>query len=163
MLSLLGLDLVPSADGDAVPASLYLSLALAQGMVDAGLHAPLWLATSSAVGVGRSDAAPDPRPAQLWGLGRVIALLLAWGLIWAAYGFQSSVSPDGKNLSLTVTVDQIQRYYPDQLGPAQALAAELGDTGLVPQPWAQGLRYTYFNATVGLLTAITMSGNFNSF
>ncbi|UED87202.1 type I polyketide synthase [Streptomyces profundus] len=39
-----------------------------------GLEVPLWIATSGAVSVGRSDRAPDPWGTALWGLGRVIGL-----------------------------------------------------------------------------------------
>src|SRR5215831_18826962 len=37
------------------------------------------------------------------------------------------------------------------------------DASYTSDPASQTKGYTYFNATVGLLTAITMSGNFNSF
>ncbi len=38
------------------------------------LPAPLWCVTRGAVSTGRADAAADPGQAQLWGLGRVVAL-----------------------------------------------------------------------------------------
>uniref|UniRef100_UPI0012F83208 type I polyketide synthase n=1 Tax=Microtetraspora niveoalba TaxID=46175 RepID=UPI0012F83208 len=41
---------------------------------DAGISAPLWLITSGAVSVGRSDPLREPYQAQVWGLGRVAAL-----------------------------------------------------------------------------------------
>jgi endo-1,4-beta-D-glucanase Y len=37
------------------------------------------------------------------------------------------------------------------------------DAVYTPDPQAQLTAYTYFNATVGLLTALTLSGNFNNF
>ena len=37
------------------------------------------------------------------------------------------------------------------------------DASYTADPASASTGYTYFNATVGLLTAITMSGNFNSF
>jgi hypothetical protein len=37
------------------------------------------------------------------------------------------------------------------------------DASYTSDPSTQASAYTYFNATVGLLTALTMSGNFNSF
>jgi len=37
------------------------------------------------------------------------------------------------------------------------------DAVYTPDPQAQATAYTYFNATVGLLTALTVTGNFNSF
>ncbi|MFD7505222.1 type I polyketide synthase, partial [Streptomyces sp. NPDC059850] len=55
--------------------------ALTQALGDAGVGAPLWVATRGAVAVGRSDGAVSPVQAQLWGLGRVAALELPerWG------------------------------------------------------------------------------------
>uniref|UniRef100_UPI00353271A9 type I polyketide synthase n=1 Tax=Streptomyces castrisilvae TaxID=3033811 RepID=UPI00353271A9 len=47
---------------------------LVQALGDAGIAAPLWIATRGAVGVGRSDRAPVPEQALLWGLGRIAAL-----------------------------------------------------------------------------------------
>lgn len=47
-----------------------------QALGDARVGAPLWLATRGAVATARSDAAPDPAQAALWGLGRVAALEL---------------------------------------------------------------------------------------
>ncbi|RST05647.1 SDR family NAD(P)-dependent oxidoreductase [Streptomyces sp. WAC07149] len=50
-------------------------LVLAQALTDAGLTgARLWTVTRGAVSTGRSDDAPDPAQAQVWGLGRVVAL-----------------------------------------------------------------------------------------
>ncbi|MFE2449709.1 SDR family NAD(P)-dependent oxidoreductase, partial [Streptomyces sp. NPDC059426] len=66
-----------SADGDA----LLRTAALTQALGDAGIGAPLWVATRGAVAVGRSDGAVSPEAARLWGLGRVAALELPerWG------------------------------------------------------------------------------------
>ncbi|MET9079394.1 type I polyketide synthase, partial [Streptomyces sp. NPDC004232] len=51
------------------------ALALVQGHGDAGLTAPLWIVTSGAVAVGAgTEAAVEPGPASVWGLGRVAAL-----------------------------------------------------------------------------------------
>ncbi|MEU3188630.1 type I polyketide synthase [Streptomyces sp. NPDC006923] len=57
------------------------SVVLAQALGDAGVSAPLWLATRGAVSVGRSDRVGSPAGAQVWGLGRVAALELPerWG------------------------------------------------------------------------------------
>ncbi|EOD63585.1 type I polyketide synthase, partial [Amycolatopsis vancoresmycina] len=52
------------------------NLAEALTVLQAGLPGPLWLATTGAVRTGRSDTAPDPAKAQVWGLGRVAALEL---------------------------------------------------------------------------------------
>ncbi|MFI1169831.1 SDR family NAD(P)-dependent oxidoreductase, partial [Streptomyces sp. NPDC020801] len=47
---------------------------LVQALGDAGIEAPLWCVTSGAVSTGASDMLTDPASAQLWGLGRVVAL-----------------------------------------------------------------------------------------
>ncbi|WP_431047765.1 type I polyketide synthase [Streptomyces sp. P1-3] len=67
-----------AADGEA---GLPRTVALTQALGDAGVDAPLWVATRGAVSVGRSDAAVDPAQARVWGLGRVAALELPerWG------------------------------------------------------------------------------------
>ncbi|WP_425264331.1 type I polyketide synthase [Streptomyces bungoensis] len=67
------------AEGDpADPAGRILpAVRLIQALGDARVTAPLWLATRTAVATARSDAAPDPAQAALWGLGRVAALELS--------------------------------------------------------------------------------------
>ncbi|MFF7460053.1 SDR family NAD(P)-dependent oxidoreductase [Streptomyces tricolor] len=49
------------------------TLVLAQALGDAGIDAPLWCVTGSAVAVADDEAA-DPWQAQVWGLGRVLCL-----------------------------------------------------------------------------------------
>ncbi|QKV75038.1 acyltransferase domain-containing protein [Amycolatopsis sp. Hca4] len=56
----------------AFPADLDEALTVLQ----ADRPGPLWLATTGAVRTGRSDPAPEPARAQVWGLGRVAALEL---------------------------------------------------------------------------------------
>ncbi|GKQ40508.1 hypothetical protein ALMP_70320 [Streptomyces sp. A012304] len=73
VLSLLALDERPADDSPAVPAGLAATHALAQALGDIRLDAPLWCVTSGAVALpGDQDA--SPRQAQIWGLGRVVAL-----------------------------------------------------------------------------------------
>ncbi|MDG5807962.1 SDR family NAD(P)-dependent oxidoreductase [Streptomyces ossamyceticus] len=50
------------------------SVELLRALGDAGIDAPLWMVTSGAVSIGRSDPLRDPVHAQIWGLGRVAAL-----------------------------------------------------------------------------------------
>ncbi|MGK4578819.1 type I polyketide synthase [Kitasatospora sp. HPMI-4] len=50
------------------------TLALVQALGDAGIAAPLWCVTRGAVSTGRSDRLGSPAQAQVWGLGRVVAL-----------------------------------------------------------------------------------------
>nr|WP_189788644.1 type I polyketide synthase [Streptomyces capitiformicae] len=68
--------------GNTDPADvLFRTVRLLQALGDAQVTAPVWLATKGAVAAARSDAAPDPVRAALWGLGRVAALELPdrWG------------------------------------------------------------------------------------
>ncbi|WP_446467269.1 SDR family NAD(P)-dependent oxidoreductase, partial [Streptomyces sp. BRA346] len=67
-----------AVEGDA---GLLRTAVLTQALGDAGVGAPLWVATRGAVSVGRSDGAVCPDQALVWGLGRVAALELPerWG------------------------------------------------------------------------------------
>ncbi|MGW2325164.1 type I polyketide synthase [Streptomyces sp. NPDC001700] len=74
VLSLLGLDERPHAQYAALSAGLAGTLALVQALGDAGTDAPLWSATRGAVSVSRSDRLTSAVQAQIWGLGRTVAL-----------------------------------------------------------------------------------------
>jgi acyl transferase domain-containing protein/acyl carrier protein len=74
VLSLLGMDERGHPEHPELSRGVASSLALAQAMSDTGRAMPLWLATRGAVAVNRHDDGPDPAQAQVWGLGRVIAL-----------------------------------------------------------------------------------------
>ncbi|MEU6084960.1 type I polyketide synthase [Streptomyces sp. NPDC047108] len=68
--------------GEVTPGDvLFRTVRLVQALGDAQVTAPLWLATRGAVATARSDTAPAPAQAALWGLGRVAALELSdrWG------------------------------------------------------------------------------------
>ncbi|WP_308169538.1 type I polyketide synthase [Acrocarpospora catenulata] len=69
--SLLALRETAAADVSAVSA---LTVTLLQALGDAGAEVPLWCLTKGAVSIGRSDTAPSPAQAGVWGLGRVAAL-----------------------------------------------------------------------------------------
>ena len=58
----------------AVPAGLAATVALVQGLGDAGVEGRLWLATRGAVSVGAGDRVESPSQAAVWGLGRTLAL-----------------------------------------------------------------------------------------
>ncbi|MFD9127313.1 type I polyketide synthase, partial [Kitasatospora sp. NPDC059571] len=75
VLSLLALD-ERRTDGGKGGASngLLLTALLVQALGDAGVDAPLWCVTRGAVATGRSERVADPVQAQVWGLGRVVAL-----------------------------------------------------------------------------------------
>ena len=75
VVSLLALDEAPVAGfGPVVPAGLAGTLALIQALDDAGVGAPLWVATRGAVAAGPGEDLPSPVQAQVWGLGRVAGL-----------------------------------------------------------------------------------------
>ncbi|MFD4576158.1 type I polyketide synthase [Streptomyces sp. NPDC058417] len=74
VLSLLATDESPYAAGSPLDHGFVLTTALVQALGDAGIGAPLWLATSGAVSTGRSDRLAAPVQAQTWGLGRIAAL-----------------------------------------------------------------------------------------
>ncbi|MET7370851.1 type I polyketide synthase, partial [Streptomyces sp. NPDC005566] len=62
------------ARGGVVADELTCVTVLLQALGDAGVDAPLWVATRGAVSVGASDRVVDPVQAAVWGLGRVAAL-----------------------------------------------------------------------------------------
>ncbi|MDF5759365.1 type I polyketide synthase, partial [Spongiactinospora sp. TRM90649] len=74
VVSLLGMDEEPVADGAALTHGLAATAALVQALADTGSEARLWCLTRGAVAAGRFDPAPAPGQALVWGLGRVAAL-----------------------------------------------------------------------------------------
>ncbi|MER7283520.1 type I polyketide synthase [Dactylosporangium sp. NPDC000244] len=74
VLSLLGLDESAHPRHASVPIGLSATVALVQGMGDAGLRAPLWSLTSGAISTGLMDKLRSPEQAMVWGFGRVAAL-----------------------------------------------------------------------------------------
>ncbi|WP_345023674.1 type I polyketide synthase, partial [Streptomyces sedi] len=74
VLSLLALDETPDPEAPAVPSGLSATLALIRELGAAGVTAPLWLATTGAVGTGRSDQPTHPAQATTWGLGLSLGL-----------------------------------------------------------------------------------------
>ncbi|MGW3208922.1 type I polyketide synthase [Streptomyces sp. NPDC001135] len=81
VISLLGTDERSHAGHPALSVGTALSLALVQALGDAGIDAPLWALTRSAMSTGRADAVPSAAQNAVWGLGRVAALEHAprWG------------------------------------------------------------------------------------
>ncbi|MEU9117476.1 type I polyketide synthase [Streptomyces sp. NPDC048483] len=71
MLSLLALDERPDP---VVPAGTTATLTLIQALGDAGMDAPLWLATQGAVSTGPDDPVTSPAQAMVWGMGKVLGL-----------------------------------------------------------------------------------------
>ncbi|UOX89597.1 SDR family NAD(P)-dependent oxidoreductase [Amycolatopsis sp. FBCC-B4732] len=60
--------------GSAVAGGLPQTLALVQGLGDAGVTAPLWCATRGAIATQDSEPVADPAQAQFWGFGRTVAM-----------------------------------------------------------------------------------------
>jgi acyl transferase domain-containing protein len=74
VVSLLALDERPCPGHPPVSCGLAATLALVQALGDAGVEAPLWVATTGGVSVGAGEPLASAVQAQVWGLGRVAAL-----------------------------------------------------------------------------------------
>ena len=74
VLSLLALEETGPPALGGVGAGVGGTLALAQALGDADVAAPLWCVTRGAVSVGPADPLTNPAAAQVWGIGRVLAL-----------------------------------------------------------------------------------------
>ncbi|MGA6151788.1 type I polyketide synthase [Stenotrophomonas sp. NPDC087984] len=74
VLSLLALDDDQHPEHTALTTGLALNIGLIQALGDAGIAAPLWVATAGAVSVSGADPLGSPAQAATWGLGRVVAL-----------------------------------------------------------------------------------------
>ncbi|MFD9396570.1 type I polyketide synthase [Streptomyces sp. NPDC060000] len=74
VLSLLALDKRPYGRVPEVSAGLAATAALVQELGDIKVTAPLWCLTYGAVSTGGPDGPAAPAQAQIWGLGRVVAL-----------------------------------------------------------------------------------------
>ncbi|MEU5952059.1 type I polyketide synthase [Streptomyces sp. NPDC047525] len=74
VLSLLAFDERPDPAAPTVPRGLSGTLELVRALGDAGIGAPLWMATTGAVSVGRSDPLTHPTQSQVWGLGLAVGL-----------------------------------------------------------------------------------------
>ncbi|MFD8993473.1 type I polyketide synthase, partial [Streptomyces abikoensis] len=72
VLSLLAL--AAPGDADGVPEGTLRTTTLVQALGDAGIDAPLWCVTRSAVAVSPAEPVPGLAQAGVWGLGRVAAL-----------------------------------------------------------------------------------------
>ncbi|TDV37800.1 type I polyketide synthase [Actinophytocola oryzae] len=81
VVSLLALDEREHPEHAGLPVGVVNTLLLARAVADVGIDAPLWLVTSGAVSVGRSDPLTSVRQAMTWGLGLVLGLERpqAWG------------------------------------------------------------------------------------
>ncbi|HEX6528126.1 MAG TPA: SDR family NAD(P)-dependent oxidoreductase, partial [Streptosporangiaceae bacterium] len=74
VLSLLALDDTPHPCYPALPAGVAATMTLVQAMIDADVAGRLWATTEGGVRTGRDDPLTRPHQAQVWGLGRVVAL-----------------------------------------------------------------------------------------
>ncbi|XVS68214.1 type I polyketide synthase [Actinosynnema sp. CA-299493] len=74
VLSLLGLAEHPHPDHPELSAGLALTLTAVQALHDADLRTRFWCATRGAVATAPSEPPGSPVQAQLWGLGKVVAL-----------------------------------------------------------------------------------------
>ncbi|MFI1919558.1 type I polyketide synthase [Nocardia sp. NPDC020380] len=74
VLSLLADELRPHPDYPELPGGVALTLALAQGLGDAGIAAPLWCVTRGLAAIGSGEQPGTPAHGAVAGLGRVLAL-----------------------------------------------------------------------------------------
>nr|AHE80992.1 PieA2 [Streptomyces marincola] len=74
ILSLLAPDARPLPSHPGLTTGVALTLSLVQALTDLGGTGRLWSVTKGAVTTGPDDAPADPAQAQVWGLGRVVAL-----------------------------------------------------------------------------------------
>jgi acyl transferase domain-containing protein/acyl carrier protein len=74
IVSLLAVDERPDPRVPTLTAGLAGTVHLVQALGDAGLDAPLWAVTRGAVSIGGGEPVTGPDQAQVWGLGRVVAL-----------------------------------------------------------------------------------------
>ncbi|WP_344185737.1 SDR family NAD(P)-dependent oxidoreductase, partial [Streptantibioticus ferralitis] len=74
VLSLLALDERSHPRYEAVPTGLLLTGSLVRALGEAGVEAPLWCVTTGAVATAASERLRNAAQAQIWGLGRVVAL-----------------------------------------------------------------------------------------
>ncbi|MFE0973606.1 SDR family NAD(P)-dependent oxidoreductase, partial [Streptomyces sp. NPDC058826] len=74
VVSLLALEAADDGSADEPRLPAWRTLTLAQALGDAGVEAPLWVLTRSAVTVSEQDGEPDPAQTAVWGLGRAIGL-----------------------------------------------------------------------------------------
>lgn len=81
VLCLTGFDDSPHPGRPGVTAGLIAALGSARALAELGLDAPLWVATTGAVGTGPDDPPRHPAQALLWGAGLVLGLDLPrlWG------------------------------------------------------------------------------------
>ena len=74
VVSLLALDETPHPQHPDVAVGVAGTLALVQGLGDAGIDAPLWVLSRGAVAAAPADVLTSPVQAQIWALGRVASL-----------------------------------------------------------------------------------------
>ncbi|MFI8091359.1 type I polyketide synthase [Streptomyces sp. NPDC086080] len=81
VLCLTGLDDTPDPDHPDAPTGLTTCLTVVRALTTLNLGAPLWIATTGAVGTGPEDPPRHPAQATLWGAGVVLGLDLPrlWG------------------------------------------------------------------------------------
>ncbi|WP_374223841.1 type I polyketide synthase [Streptomyces sp. ISL-11] len=106
VVSLLGLDDRPYPDHPVVPGGLAATLTLVQALGDAAPNTPLWCVTRGAVTTGPADTAGTGRQAQVWALGRVVALehpALWGGLVDLPEGVEPSDGRTARRLAAALS------------------------------------------------------------
>ncbi|MCC3768075.1 type I polyketide synthase, partial [Streptomyces sp. UNOC14_S4] len=140
VLSLLALAEQPHPAHPAVSTGLLLTSVLVQALGDTGWDAPLWCATTGAVSTAPSERVGSAVQAQIWGLGRVVALEHPerWGGLLDLPATLDERSADRLAAALGGTVGE--QGHEDQLAlrTAGILARRIGraePAAAVREPW----------------------------
>ncbi|BBB02225.1 putative modular polyketide synthase [Actinacidiphila reveromycinica] len=134
VVSTLAWDDAPLTALPAVPAGVAATQTLVQALGDAEVDAPLWLLTSGAVATGPDDVLGSPLQAQVWGMGRVVALEHPdrWGGLVdlpptldapAAGRLRAVLNGAGEEDQLAVRADSVLARRLAHAGPRDASAA----------------------------------------
>ncbi|MEU6963701.1 type I polyketide synthase [Streptomyces chrestomyceticus] len=148
VLSLLALDERPMAGHPSLTVGLAATLTLVQGLGDADVGAPLWVATRGAVATGSDEAPNSPLQALVWGFGRVVGLEHPerWGgLIDLPADFDGRDGADGADGQIAVRLCAVLAGCGGEDQVAIRAAAILGrrlthapQPALPEQPWTPG-------------------------
>ncbi|MGW6622058.1 type I polyketide synthase [Nocardia sp. NPDC055002] len=125
------LALVPEEGGGAeLSGPLVFALTVAQAWFDANVAGRLWLSTRAAVSTAETDAPVSPEQAQVWGLGRVLALeqpRAFGGLLDCAAGLGDHVAQVAAALLRSPSEDQLA-VRADGVEGRRLIRAPLADT-----------------------------------
>ncbi|WP_439677341.1 type I polyketide synthase [Embleya sp. MST-111070] len=138
IVSLLALAEGPVPGFAAVPWGAAATLALVQGLGDAGVVAPVWAVTGGAVSIGAEDPVRVPEQAQVWGFGGIAAAELPdlWGgLIDLPARIPTGAAADRLVAVLSGATGETEIAVRDAAIWARRLVRATPDAGPDPTPW----------------------------